>query len=168
MASPLGLAKMKQVKEFHLPGRKGDWIGDRIGDSVIKESFQENSRGKTQSCWVIRSQVRLLVSSCSRNFLCGTLRRRNESQIKTVSWQIREQKYFQISDLYECLEAASPGLKEMHCHIWYDLSHEGLLQAFEVAGGEGFDGVCMFMPNPMVTRKTWGYEMLWYMYYGTQ
>lgn len=101
----------------------------------------------------------LLVSSCSRNFLGGTLSRRNESQIKTVSWQMRKQRYFLISDLDECLEAASPSLSERNALSYLrflvcDLSYEGFLQAFEVAGGEGFGSFLMFMPNPMVSRRT--------------
>lgn len=167
---PSGTSKDETNTRIPLAGEEADWIGN----SVIKESFQENSRGKTQSCWIVRSQVRLiLVSSGSRNFLGDALGRRNESQIKTVSWQIREQKYFLISDLYECLEAASPSLSERNAQSYLrfsvdDLSHEGLLQAFEVAGGEGFDWFHMFVPNPMVIRKIWGYEMLWYTYYETQ
>lgn len=53
----------------------------------------------------------------------------------------------------------------MHCHIW-DFQYviyliRASLQAFEVAGGEAFDWFHMFVPNPMVSRRTWSYVVVY-------
>lgn len=98
MAGSLRLAKMQQEQVFHLMGKKVIELG--FGhQGVLSRKFQR------QNLLLLDHKEPGQIPSSSRSFLGGTLGRKSELQIKTVSWQIREQKYFLICDLYECLES---------------------------------------------------------------